>query len=242
MNRPINEHPDAPATPIEPNRSAVYRSAKRGLDLLVAGLALAVLWPVLLIVALAIRLTSPGPGLFRQERAGRDGRPFTFYKFRTMRTDVDPYGDSPQSGQDPRLTRLGRFLREHSLDELPQLWNVLIGDMSLVGPRPLYVAQIAEWNAFQRQRLLVKPGLTGLAQIAGRGGLTIEDKLALDVEYVRRQSFALDLRILASTGVAVFRKQDIYEVRYSRDRATRSSSGPEEASPDPADTDEPSAT
>jgi len=222
MNRPINEHPDAPATPIEPNRSAVYRSAKRGLDLLVAGLALAVLWPVLLIVALAIRLKSPGPALFRQERAGRDGRPFTFYKFRTMRTDVDPYGDSPQSAKDPRLTRLGRFLREHSLDELPQLWNVLIGDMSLVGPRPLYVAQIAEWNAVQRQRLLVKPGLTGLAQIAGRGGLTIEDKLALDVEYVRRQSFALDLRILVSTGVAVFRKQDIYEVRYSRGRATRS--------------------
>lgn len=241
MHRPINEHPDAPAAPIKPNRSAVYRFVKRGLDLLVTALALAVLWPVLLIVALAIRLTSRGPALFRQERAGKDGRPFTLYKFRTMCTDVDPYGDSPQSGEDPRLTRLGRFLREHSLDELPQLWNVLIGDMSLVGPRPLYVAQIAEWNAVQRQRLLVKPGLTGLAQIAGRGGLTIEDKLALDVEYVRRQSFGLDLRILVSTGIAVFRKQDIYEVRYSRDRATRSSSSPA-TPPDPAGTDEPSAT
>ncbi len=126
-----------------------------------AGLLLVLLSPVLIAIVAAVRLTSRGPAIFRQERAGRNGVPFTFYKFRTMRLEADPFGPSPRSGADPRLTRIGPFLREYSLDELPQLVNILRGDMSFVGPRPLYVSQIAEWDLRQRQRLLVKPGLTG---------------------------------------------------------------------------------
>jgi len=236
-------YPVDAADAVVPNRSRCYAVAKRTLDITVAAAALVLLWPVLLALAIAIRLTSPGPALFRQQRAGRDGRPFTLYKFRTMRTDADPYGDSPKSGDDPRLTRIGRFLRETSLDELPQLWNVLIGDMSLVGPRPLYVAQITEWTPTQRQRLLVKPGLTGLAQITGRGGLTVEEKLDLDVEYVRRQGFGYDLRLLAATVRTVFSRRDIYEVRYSRERLSRSGSNGPSSSADstPAPPDGPSA-
>ncbi|HOV77723.1 MAG TPA: sugar transferase, partial [Sedimentisphaerales bacterium] len=151
----------------------MYRLLKRLFDVLLAGVLLAILWPLLLVIALAIRWTSPGPALFRQERAGQHGRPFSMLKFRTMRLDVDPFGPSPKSDRDPRLTRIGKFLREYSLDELPQLINILWGHMAFVGPRPLYVSQIAEWNARQRIRLLVKPGLTGLAQVSGRGELTV---------------------------------------------------------------------
>ena len=140
-----------------------------------------------------------------------------------MRPDVEPFGDSPQTGTDPRLTPIGRWLRETSLDELPQLINVLRGDMSLVGPRPLYVQQIAEWNPRQRARLLVKPGLTGLAQIHGRGRLTIEEKLEWDVRYVETISLRTDLSILWHTLRRLWQRGDIYEVRYSRHRARRSS-------------------
>lgn len=194
---------------------------KRAFDLFVSGLLLVVLSPVLVGIVLAIRLGSRGPALFRQERAGRDGRPFTFYKFRTMRLDVDPFGPSPKSGEDPRLTKIGRFLREYSLDELPQLVNILKGDMTLVGPRPLYVAQIAEWDQRQRKRLLVKPGLTGLAQISGRGELTQEEKLELDVKYVEQAGLGLDARILLMTFVRVFARQGIYEKKYSQTQETR---------------------
>ena len=194
---------------------------KRAFDLIVAGLMLVVLAPLLAGIAVAIRLGSRGPAIFRQERAGRNGVPFTFYKFRTMRLGADPFGPSPKSGADPRLTRIGRFLREYSLDELPQLVNILRGDMSLVGPRPLYVAQIAEWNERQRRRLAVKPGLTGLAQICGRGGLTREEKLELDVKYVEQASLRLDARILLTTLVQVLARQGIYEQRYSEAQGTR---------------------
>ena len=155
---------------------------------------------------------------------GKGGRPFAFYKFRTMRMDVDPFGPSPKSGEDPRLTKVGRFLREYSLDELPQLFNVLKGDMSIVGPRPLYVSQIAEWNERQKKRLLVKPGLTGLAQISGRGQLAREQKLELDVKYIETASFWLDLRIILATIAQVYRRKSIYEKRYSEMEATRGQS------------------
>jgi len=138
-----------------------------------------------------------------------------------MRQDVDPYGPSPKEGQDARLTKVGRFLRASSLDELPQFWNVLKGDMSLVGPRPLYISQVPEWTPRQRCRLEVKPGLTGLAQVSGRGSLTLEEKLELDVQYVERQSLALDLRILARTALQIIIPRDIYEKRYSQRQATR---------------------
>lgn len=137
---------------------------KRGLDIVFSLPALSVLLPAFVVIWAAIRLSGKGPAVFRQIRAGKNGKPFTFYKFRTMKVDTDPFGPSPKSGDDARLTAIGKFLREYSLDELPQLFNILKGDMSVVGPRPLYVEQMAEWNERQRKRLLVKPGLTGLCK------------------------------------------------------------------------------
>lgn len=203
----------------------MYCFLKRLFDLLAAGLLLAMLSPLLWAIVIGLRLTSRGPAVFRQERAGRGGKPFALYKFRTMRPDVDPFGPSPKSGDDPRLTPLGRFLREYSLDELPQLVNILIGDMTLIGPRPLYVSQIPEWNERQRKRLLVKPGLTGLAQVSGRGELTREEKLELDVEYVEHAGPGLDCRILLATLKRTFARQGIYEKRYSETEHTRPKGG-----------------
>jgi sugar transferase EpsL len=138
-----------------------------------------------------------------------------------MKPGTDPFGASPKSGDDPRLTRIGKFLREYSLDELPQLFNILKGNMSIVGPRPLYVSQMAEWNERQIKRLLVKPGLTGLAQTSGRGDLTREEKLELDVKYVETASFWMDVKIILATGIQVFRRKSIYEKRYSAIEYTR---------------------
>jgi lipopolysaccharide/colanic/teichoic acid biosynthesis glycosyltransferase len=194
---------------------------KRGLDLVLCGMALVMLWPVLLMIVIIIRLTSPGPAIFAQTRAGKEGKPFTIYKYRSMRLESDPYGASPKSGDDPRLTRVGHFLRETSLDELPQLFNVLKGEMSLVGPRPLYVSQMDEWDERHRKRLRVQPGLTGLAQISGRANLTLEQKLELDVQYVETHSFRLDLQILWRTLCQVLGRDAIYEVRYSESQTTR---------------------
>ena len=194
---------------------------KRLLDLIIAILAVSLLLPGFFVIFLAIKLSSKGAAIFKQERAGRGGKPFTFYKFRTMRTDVDPFGPSPKSGDDPRLTKIGKFLREYSLDELPQLFNVLKGDMSLVGPRPLYIEQMKEWDQRQKKRLLVKPGITGLAQISGRGALTREEKLELDVQYVEKANLRLDLKIILITIVQVFCRKSIYEKRYSMTEKTR---------------------
>lgn len=198
-----------------------YRITKRLLDILLVLPAILVLLPVFLVITIAIKLGSKGPAIFKQTRAGKDGKPFVFYKFRTMKTDADPFGPSPKSDKDPRLTKIGIFLREHSLDELPQLFNVLKGDMTLVGPRPLYVEQIAEWDDEQKKRLLVKPGLTGLAQINGRAGLTREDKLAFDVEYVQKASLLLDFKIIFLTLWQVLTRKSIYEKKYSKDEETR---------------------
>jgi lipopolysaccharide/colanic/teichoic acid biosynthesis glycosyltransferase len=200
---------------------SLFNVLKRGLDILVAVSALIILWPFLVAIGLIIRLSSKGPAVFRQERAGRNGRPFVFYKFRTMRADVDPFGPSPKMGDDPRLTRIGKFLREYSLDELPQLYNILKGDMSVVGPRPLYLSQIQEWSERQKKRLWVRPGLTGLAQISGRGRITREEKLELDVKYVETVSLSGDLRIVLGTITQVFGRKDIYEERYSQTEYTR---------------------
>ena len=199
----------------------IYLFFKRCLDIFVSLVGIILLLPFFIILVIIIRLSSKGSSIFKQERAGKAGRPFTFYKFRTMRLDVDPFGASPKSGDDPRLTRVGRFLREHSLDELPQLFNVLKGDMSLVGPRPLYVSQMAEWNEIQSCRLLVKPGLTGLAQISGRGELTRERKLDLDVEYVNKAFMWEDIKILFATFIQVLGRKSIYEKKYSETEFTR---------------------
>jgi len=206
---------------VEDNQIVGTKASKYLLDMGLSIPAVFILLPIFLIITLAIRLSSSGPAVFRQKRVGRGGKPFMFYKFRTMRVDVDAFGPSPKSAEDPRLTKVGRFLREYSLDELPQLFNVLKGDMSIVGPRPLYVSQMAEWNDRQKKRLQVKPGLTGLAQVQGRGGLTVEEKLELDVKYVETQSLLLDLKIIMQTIGQVFRRQQIYEKRYSQKEITR---------------------
>jgi lipopolysaccharide/colanic/teichoic acid biosynthesis glycosyltransferase len=176
--------------------SRTQQAVKRTMDIVLAGTALAAGWPFLAALAILIRIDSPGPVLFRQERAGRGMRPFTVYKFRTMRADADPYDVSPMGREDARLTRLGRWLREMTLDELPQLWNVLKGDMSIVGPRPLYMSQARQFNERQRRRLEVSPGLTGLAQVLGRGEIPHEEKLELDVQYLERWGLWLDLKII----------------------------------------------
>ncbi len=199
----------------------MMRFFKRTFDILISVVAAVILLPVFAAIAAAVKLSGDGPVIFKQERAGKNGMPFVFYKFRTMRAEVDPFGPSPKSGEDPRLTKIGKFLREYSLDELPQLFNVLQGSMSVVGPRPLYISQMKEWNERQKKRLLVKPGITGLAQISGRGELTREEKLELDVKYVEAASFSTDVRIILATLANIFRRKHIYEKRYSQTEITR---------------------
>ncbi|MHC4474800.1 MAG: sugar transferase [Planctomycetota bacterium] len=203
---------------------SLCRICKRGFEIVMALLAIMLLSPVFVVLAVVIRLSGRGPVIFVQERAGKDGEPFTFYKFRTMKVDADAFGPSPKSGDDPRLTKIGKFLREYSLDELPQLFNIIKGNMSIVGPRPLYVSQMDEWNQRQKKRLLVKPGLTGLAQISGRGGLTREQKLELDVEYVETASMWLDCKIIMATIAHVAGRKNVYEKRYSQTQVTRGES------------------
>jgi undecaprenyl phosphate N,N'-diacetylbacillosamine 1-phosphate transferase len=202
----------------------LFDICKRVLDILIAITAMVILSPALVVIWIAIKLSNKGPVIFMQERAGKNGIPFVFYKFRTMKPDVEPFGPSPKSGKDPRLTKVGKFLREYSLDELPQLFNILKGDMSIVGPRPLYISQISEWNERQKKRLLVKPGLTGLAQIEGRAELTREEKLEFDVKYVETTSLLADIRIILSTIVYVFKRKNIYEKSYSQTEYTRGQS------------------
>ncbi len=197
---------------------------KRLLDILISLPSIILLSPVLVFIILVIKLTGKGRAIFKQQRAGKNGKPFTFYKFRTMKTDADPFGPSPKSANDPRLTKIGKFLRESSLDELPQLLNVLKADMSIVGPRPLYLEQIEEWNERQKKRLLVKPGLTGLAQISGRAELTKEEKLELDVQYVESASLLLDIKIILATFKQIFIGKAIYEKKYSQKEDTRGQS------------------
>ena len=176
---------------------------KRLVDMLGAGVALVVLLPLLAAVALAIKLTSPGPIIFRQRRLGRSGEPFSLCKFRSMRVnapDIRNHDGSAFSGEgDPRVTPIGRFIRKTSLDELPQLFNVLKGDMSLVGPRPDQVDQIRFYDEQEKRKLLVKPGITGLAQISGRNDIPWKLRKALDVRYVDERSLLLDFQILLRT-------------------------------------------
>lgn len=174
---------------------------KRALDLVGSSVGLLVAVLPMAIIAVVIRLRMGSPVLFRQERPGLGGRPFTLIKFRTMRAGA---GDD-----DVRLTRLGRLLRTTSLDELPELWNVLVGDMSLVGPRPLLVEYLPRYSPRQARRHEVRPGLTGLAQVEGRNLVAWEERFELDVRYVDTRSLALDLRIIARTVSAVLRREGI---------------------------------
>jgi lipopolysaccharide/colanic/teichoic acid biosynthesis glycosyltransferase len=172
----------------------------RLLDLIVASLALLVFAPVLALAALAIRLEGGGPVIYRQRRVGRGGEVFELRKLRTMVPGSDPVGvGTAVTRGDPRVTRVGRLLRRFSLDEVPNLLNVLRGEMSIVGPRPTIEAQVEAYNPFQRRRLEVKPGITGWAQVQGRAGIPWEERIELDVWYVDHRSLRLDLRILTRT-------------------------------------------
>lgn len=214
------EKPSAVPTVVLPRRTwreAAYLAVKRVGDATVAAASLIVLSPFMLAVAIAVKLDSPGPVLFRQIRVGHYGQLFRVVKFRTMQDGAsddrhrrhyealasgDPSG-SIRLRRDERVTRVGRVLRRYSLDELPNLWNVLAGQMSLVGPRPLVPYELDLHSEAQRRRLDAKPGITGMAQIEGRGDITMEDRVRYDLEYVDRRSVLFDLRVLLRTVGAV---------------------------------------
>ncbi len=183
---------------------------KRAFDIVVSAVMLAVLSPVLVLTALVVRIGLGSPVLFRQTRPGLQGRAFEIVKFRTMRDATDAHG-RPLSDE-KRLTRTGRFLRSTSLDELPELWNVLKGDMSLVGPRPLLTEYMPLYTCEQARRHEVRPGLTGWAQVNGRNALSWEEKFSLDVWYVDNNSLFLDVKILALTALKVIARKDISAV------------------------------
>jgi len=189
-----------------PMRSTAYRG-KRLLDLLLASTAIAILWPVMLAIAVLVRLLLGKPVLFRQRRPGLRGAPFTFLKFRTMTEIRDPAGNLRPDAE--RLARFGGFLRSLSLDELPELFNVIRGDMSLVGPRPLLMQYLALYSAEQARRHEVQPGITGWAQVSGRNAIGWDKKFALDVWYVDHCSLWLDVKILARTTRKVLTREGV---------------------------------
>lgn len=190
------------------------RACKRGLDILLAAICLTLSLPVLAVAALAIRLSSPGPMIFRQRRVGRHGEEFTMYKLRTMRAGAERMEEKLaarradriffKTSTDRRVTAVGRWLRKYSIDEIPQFYNVLRGDMSLVGPRPLLQT---DWRNFpqdeRRRRAWMRPGLTGLWQVSGRNLCSDEERMRLDVQYVEQWSLGLDLKILLRTPLVV---------------------------------------
>jgi lipopolysaccharide/colanic/teichoic acid biosynthesis glycosyltransferase len=187
------------------------RGLPRWVDVALASLALVVTSPVLLAAAIAIKLDSRGPVVYRSRRAGKDGCPFDLYKLRTMHPGHDPVGvGTPVYAGDARVTRVGHFLRRLSLDELPNLLNVVRGELAIVGPRPTLQAQVERYTPHQRRRLEVKPGLTGWAQVNGRAGIPWEERIELDVWYVDHRSPWLDLRILARTFRLLVTGQGLY--------------------------------
>jgi exopolysaccharide biosynthesis polyprenyl glycosylphosphotransferase len=205
----------------EPIAQRFYEFGKRALDLTCVLLVIPFYMPVFWLIALAIKLDSPGPVLVRQRRVGRGGRMFDMRKFRSMRTVGEEIPDDLRSAneatgpmfkmrQDPRITRVGRFLRRTSLDEIPQILNVLHGDMSLVGPRPPLPREIPGYDELQRRRLMVKPGITGLWQVSGRSTLTFEEMLRLDVRYIQKRSLLLDIIILLKTVPCVISGKGAY--------------------------------
>jgi lipopolysaccharide/colanic/teichoic acid biosynthesis glycosyltransferase len=211
--RAVVHHPSSTASPREP-------AAKRLVDILVAGLGLTSLAPVLGTIAAAVRLDSPGPALYRARRVGRGGVEFTMYKFRTMHVNRPAHGPRITHQSDPRVTRVGRLLRRTKIDELPQLWNVLIGDMSLVGPRPEDPHYVALYTPEQRRVLEARPGITSLASARFRDEerllvgadwertyvtQVMAAKLAIDLDYVERRSLALDARVLWETAKSLIR-------------------------------------
>jgi len=205
---------DLPPVPLQPVRGPYERWGKRALDLIGSTVGLVFLAPLLGLIALAIRLDTRGPIVYRSRRIGAGGRSFDFYKFRSMVDGAEALReqilhlnevDGPvfKISRDPRVTRVGQWLRRTSLDELPQLWNVLCGQMSLVGPRPPIPEEVRQYEPWQLRRLSVRPGITCLWQIRGRSSVSFEEWMRLDMEYIDRLSLGLDLRILLLTLPAV---------------------------------------
>ena len=199
------------------------KKGKRAFDIAASAALLLVLSPVLAVIALCVRCGDGGPAIFAQKRVGRDGEPIEFLKFRSMVVDAEARLAELQQKQrdrgndvlfkmsdDPRITRVGRFLRRYSLDELPQLWNVLRGDMSLVGPRPALPSEVAGYDDDAHRRLAVRPGITGLWQVSGRSDLSWDDTVRLDLFYVDNWSFVQDLLILVRTVRAVVASRGAY--------------------------------
>lgn len=211
-----------PIIEVEPaDRSISSRRVKRMFDIVLSSIALLLLLPVIFVVAILVKLDSPGPAFFRQSRIGRDGVTFGIVKLRTMRVSAEEEladllhrneGAGPlfKLKDDPRVTRIGAFLRRTSIDELPQLWNVLKGEMSLVGPRPPLPSEVEEYDGPSHRRLIVKPGMTGLWQVSGRSDLTWEQGVRLDLFYVENWSVAGDIRILIQTVGVIFRPNGAY--------------------------------
>lgn len=192
-------------------RNKSYLFAKRVLDYIGSGIGITLFLPILLIIAIVIKLEDGGPVIFKQERIGHNGRHFNIYKFRSMRIDAEELkvklldqneveGAMFKMKDDPRVTRFGKFIRKHSLDELPQFFNMFLGDMSLVGPRPPLVDEVGKYTAYEKQRLLVRPGLSGLWQISGRNNLSFADMVELDLEYIQTRSIWLDIKIIVKTA------------------------------------------
>ena len=204
-----------------PHKKTHSNGAKRILDVSLTALGLLAIWPVLLVISVAVASTSPGPVFFVQTRVGRDGRTFRMLKFRSMYQDAekrrgeiedmsDRDGICLKVKRDPRITPVGRFIRRWSLDELPQLFNVLSGDMSLVGPRPALVEEVAAYPNHAHGRHEVLPGITGLWQVSGRADIAFEEMIELDLYYVRRSSLGTDVRILLRTFYAVIGGKGAY--------------------------------
>ncbi len=198
--------------------SRLYLFAKRTFDIVVSLVALILTMPIWIVVAIAIRLESRGPVIYRQLRSGRNNAPFTMYKFRSMHAGADQYKDeltalNEMDGpvfkirEDPRVTRVGRFIRRWSLDELPQLLNVLKGEMTIVGPRPLPVREVAQLSTHQMRRQSVRPGLTCIWQISGRNEIPFDEWIQLDLIYIASRSFWLDLEIFFRTFAAVLKRK-----------------------------------
>ncbi len=200
------------ASSIAARRGRALGGAQRAFDLLIAGIGSFASAPLVAVLAIAIRLESPGDPIYRQTRVGKDGALFEIFKLRTMvrGAEFTGAGLAIQEGDD-RITRIGAWLRRYSLDELPNLWNIVRGEMSIIGPRPTLSAQVDQYTERQRLRLAVKPGLTGWAQVNGRASLPWSERIELDIWYVENRSLALDLRILARTVRMVLGGHGLYK-------------------------------
>ncbi|QDU42769.1 putative sugar transferase EpsL [Symmachiella dynata] len=211
-----------PESKVTRREKALYAFAKRALDVFVTGSAILVLSPLFIAIAVAIRLTSRGPAIYKHTRVGLRGREFTCYKFRSMSVDADRQKDKLREknqhkdsrtfkmANDPRITPIGRLLRKSSFDELPQLFNVLLGDMSLVGPRPPVPSEVEQYSWDDLRRLEVKPGLTCIWQVSGRSNIPFPKQLQMDIEYIERQSLLFDLQLLLRTVPAVLSAKGAY--------------------------------